>query len=147
MAVNKTPPYRAEHVGSFIRPDALLEAARSYKKGDIDGHKFEEIKNKAISEIIAFQDEIGLPSITDGEFRRRVWSGGVSDALTGMSLKPVFLKNISNILLVCSFGSYPIKYFFPLNKSDGYLLGIVITLKFAPLCILACSVYLPSTNK
>ena len=81
------PPYRAEHVGSFIRPNELLNAARSFKKGEITKEKFDAIKNKSISDIVSFQDSIGMPSITDGEFRRRVWSGGVSDALTGMSIK------------------------------------------------------------
>ena len=87
MTFNKMPPYRAEHVGSFIRPNELLNAARSFKKGEITKEKFDAIKNKSISDIVSFQDSIGMPSITDGEFRRRVWSGGVSDALTGMSIK------------------------------------------------------------
>ncbi len=81
------PPYRAEHVGSFIRPKALLNAARAHKAGEIDDAAFEEQKNNSIAEIVAFQDSIGMPSVTDGEFRRRVWSGGVSDALEGMGIK------------------------------------------------------------
>jgi 5-methyltetrahydropteroyltriglutamate--homocysteine methyltransferase len=86
MAATK-PPYRAEHVGSFIRPDALLNAARAHKSGEIDDAAFEDMKNQSIADIVAFQDSIGMPSVTDGEFRRRVWSGGVSDALEGMSIK------------------------------------------------------------
>jgi len=87
MLHTRKPPYRAEHVGSFIRPDQLLNAARSHKTDKIDEATFEEIKNKAIADIVSFQDSIGMPSVTDGEFRRRVWSGGVSDALVGMSIK------------------------------------------------------------
>ena len=81
------PPYRAEHVGSFIRPDKLLNAARANKAGDIDAAAFDAMKDESIAEVVAFQDSIGMPSVTDGEFRRRVWSGGVSDALEGMGIK------------------------------------------------------------
>jgi 5-methyltetrahydropteroyltriglutamate--homocysteine methyltransferase len=81
------PPYRAEHVGSFIRPDKLLKAARANKAGDIDDTAFDATKDESIAEVVAFQDSIGMPSVTDGEFRRRVWSGGVSDALEGMGIK------------------------------------------------------------
>ena len=87
MTPIRKPPYRAEHVGSFIRPEVLLNAARSHKIGEIDEATFHEIKNKAVADIVSFQDSIGMPSTTDGEFRRRVWSGGVSDALLGMSIK------------------------------------------------------------
>jgi len=87
MSPKTKPPYRAEHIGSFIRPDYLLTAARSHKATEIDDAAFDEVKNKAIADIISFQDSIGMPSVTDGEFRRRVWSGGVSDALEGMSVK------------------------------------------------------------
>ena len=81
------PPYRAEHIGSFIRPDKLLNAARANKAGDIDNAAFDDVKNQCIADIVTFQDSIGMPSVTDGEFRRRVWSGGVSDALEGMGVK------------------------------------------------------------
>ena len=81
------PPYRAEHVGSFIRPDRLLQAARAHKAGDLSDDAYTEIQDSCIAEIIQFQDDIGMPSVTDGEFRRRVWSGGVSDALEGMSIR------------------------------------------------------------
>ncbi len=81
------PPYRAEHVGSYIRPDRLLQAARANKAGSIDDDAYREIQDDCIREIIAVQDEIDMPSVTDGEFRRRVWSGGVTDALAGMGVK------------------------------------------------------------
>jgi 5-methyltetrahydropteroyltriglutamate--homocysteine methyltransferase len=81
------PPYRAEHVGSFIRPDKLLNAAHANKAGEIDNAAFDDVKNQCIADIVAFQDSIGMPAVTDGEFRRRVWSGGVSDALEGMGIK------------------------------------------------------------
>ena len=51
MTFNRTPPYRAEHIGSFIRPDNLLNAARAFKKGEIDNESFNAIKNKSITDI------------------------------------------------------------------------------------------------
>ena len=81
------PPFRAEHVGSFVRPGRLLDAARANKAGALDERAYVEIQNECIAEIVAFQDALGLPSVTDGEFRRRVWSGGLTDALDGLGLK------------------------------------------------------------
>ena len=81
------PPFRAEHVGSFVRPARLLDAARANKAGALDDRAYVDIQNECIGEIVAFQDELGMPSITDGEFRRRVWSGGLTEALDGLGLK------------------------------------------------------------
>ena len=82
-----SPPFRAEHVGSFVRPDRLLEAARARRAGTIDVANLQMIQDDCIAEIVAFQDEIGMPSVTDGEFRRRSWSAGVIDALDGLGLR------------------------------------------------------------
>ncbi|MCZ6524062.1 MAG: 5-methyltetrahydropteroyltriglutamate--homocysteine S-methyltransferase [Alphaproteobacteria bacterium] len=81
------PPFRAEHVGSFVRPDGLLEAARAHKAGSLDGEAYRRVQDDCIREIVAFQDDIGMPSITDGEFRRRVWSAGFTDAVEGMGVR------------------------------------------------------------
>ena len=78
---------RAEHVGSFVRPERLIEAARSCRAGALATEAFREIQNQCIAEIVAFQDEIGMPSVTDGEYRRAVWSGGVISALDGMGVR------------------------------------------------------------
>lgn len=81
------PVFRAEHVGSFVRPDRLLEGARANKAGAMDDETYKALQDDCIREIIAFQDGLGLPTLTDGEFRRRVWSGGVTDALEGMGVR------------------------------------------------------------
>ena len=81
------PPFRVEHVGSFIRPPRLLEAARARKAGSLKEEQFKEIQDQAIREIVAFQESLGLPSITDGEFRRRSWSAGFIDAVEGFGLR------------------------------------------------------------
>jgi len=73
------PPFHAEHIGSFVRPQRLIEAARARKSNQITEQQFREV--------VAFQESIGLPSITDGEFRRRSWSAGFIDAVDGFGLR------------------------------------------------------------
>src|SRR3569833_2027717 len=63
-------PARYDHVGSFLRPKYLLEAREKKAKGDITPAQLREVEDKAISEIVKFQEDVGLKSITDGEFRR-----------------------------------------------------------------------------
>lgn len=93
---DKGPPFRAEHVGSFVRPSRLLEAARNHKSGSIDEDSYKKIQDGCINEIVAFQNEVGMPSITDGEYRRRVWSGGLTDALEGMGFKKEGILSFSS---------------------------------------------------
>jgi 5-methyltetrahydropteroyltriglutamate--homocysteine methyltransferase len=81
------PPFRAEHVGSFVRPERLLQAAREHKKGALDAARFKAIQDECITDIVRFQESIGLPAITDGEFRRRSWSAGFIDAVEGFGLR------------------------------------------------------------
>ena len=78
---------RVEHVGSFVRPEKLLNAVRERKAGRIDEVALKRIQDEAIRDIVAFQESIGLPSITDGEFRRRSWSAGFIDAIDGFGLR------------------------------------------------------------
>ena len=81
------PPFHAEHIGSFVRPPRLIEAARAHKAGKLDDAGFRAVQDDCIREIVAFQECIGLPSITDGEFRRRSWSAGFIDAVDGFGLR------------------------------------------------------------
>jgi 5-methyltetrahydropteroyltriglutamate--homocysteine methyltransferase len=70
VSIPLNPPFRAEHVGSFLRPAYLLEARAQKEKGEISAEQLREVEDKAILEIIRFQEELGFKSITDGEFRR-----------------------------------------------------------------------------
>jgi 5-methyltetrahydropteroyltriglutamate--homocysteine methyltransferase len=79
--------FRVEHVGSFLRPERLLDAARGHKAGRIDGDRLKDIQDECVRDIVAFQESIGLPTITDGEFRRRSWSAGFIDAVEGFGLR------------------------------------------------------------
>src|SRR5258706_123660 len=81
------PPFHVEHIGSFVRPQRLIEAARSHKAGKLDDAGFRAVQDDCIREIVAFQEAIGLPSVTDGEFRRRSWSAGFIDAVEGFGLR------------------------------------------------------------
>ena len=67
------PPYRADHVGSLIRPSWLIEAHRDHLAGKIARDALRALQDKAIREVVALQEEIGLRSITDGEFRRTTY--------------------------------------------------------------------------
>ena len=63
-------PARYDHVGSFLRPQYLLEAREKKAKGQITPEQLRLVEDKAITEIVKFQESVGLKSITDGEFRR-----------------------------------------------------------------------------
>ena len=63
-------PARFDHVGSFLRPAYLLEAREQKAKGQITPEQLRVVEDKAIAEIVKFQEDVGLKSITDGEFRR-----------------------------------------------------------------------------
>jgi 5-methyltetrahydropteroyltriglutamate--homocysteine methyltransferase len=82
-----TPPFRAEHIGSFVRPPRLIEAARTHKAGRLDDAGLRAVQDDCIRAIVAFQESLGCPSVTDGEFRRRSWSAGFIDAVDGFGLR------------------------------------------------------------
>ena len=69
MTTPLNPPFRADHVGSFLRPQYLLEAREQHAKGAIDAEQLRRVEDRAIAEIVKFQEDVGLKSITDGEFR------------------------------------------------------------------------------
>ena len=67
------PPFRADHVGSLLRPPELLRARDDFAAGRIDGDELRGIEDGAIREVVRKQQEAGLRSATDGEFRRESW--------------------------------------------------------------------------
>ncbi|MCK4177890.1 5-methyltetrahydropteroyltriglutamate--homocysteine S-methyltransferase [Aciditerrimonas ferrireducens] len=69
----QVPPFRADHVGSLLRPPALLAAREAFQAGRISREALREVEDEAIREVVAKQEEIGLQSATDGEFRRTAW--------------------------------------------------------------------------
>jgi 5-methyltetrahydropteroyltriglutamate--homocysteine methyltransferase len=74
------PPFRADHVGSLLRPPELKQARTDFKNGKISGEKLKAAEDQAIRKAVALQEAAGLQSVTDGEFRRAFWH---VDFLTG----------------------------------------------------------------
>ena len=73
MSVGTTPPFRADHVGSLLRPRALLQAREDAGRGAISPDDLRAVEDEAIRDAVRMQEEIGLRSVTDGEFRRASW--------------------------------------------------------------------------
>src|SRR6187401_1976614 len=73
MSKRTKPPFRADHVGSLLRPAALKKAREQRAKGEITPAQLKEIEDREIEHVIRKQEEVGLQSITDGEFRRSWW--------------------------------------------------------------------------
>jgi 5-methyltetrahydropteroyltriglutamate--homocysteine methyltransferase len=84
--MNLHPPFRAEHVGSFLRPQYLLDARKRHEAGEIDAAALREVEDRAIREVVALQEELGFKSITDGEFRRRFFHTDFLVQLDGVEL-------------------------------------------------------------
>ncbi|MEO5844188.1 MAG: 5-methyltetrahydropteroyltriglutamate--homocysteine S-methyltransferase [Caldimonas sp.] len=70
MSLRTHPPFRADHVGSFLRPKRLLEAREQKARDQISAAQLRVVEDDAIAEIVKFQEDVGLRSVTDGEFRR-----------------------------------------------------------------------------
>jgi len=73
MSPRNKPPFRADHVGSLLRPAALKKAREQRARGEISPPDLTELEDREIERIIRKQEEVGLQSITDGEFRRSWW--------------------------------------------------------------------------
>jgi 5-methyltetrahydropteroyltriglutamate--homocysteine methyltransferase len=69
-----SPPYRADHVGSLLRPAPVKEARARYAAGEITKDALEAVEDREIESVIRKQEAVGLHSITDGEFRRSWWN-------------------------------------------------------------------------
>ena len=73
MSQLTTPPFRADVVGSFLRPDVLKQARADFEAGVIDATALKTVEDEAIRDLVAKQTAHGLKAVTDGEFRRRYW--------------------------------------------------------------------------
>ncbi len=81
------PPFRADHVGSFLRPKALLDARESFRTGAIGADELRAAEDAAIRGIVAFQENLGLRGVTDGEFRRTYFHIDFLTQLDGVETK------------------------------------------------------------
>jgi 5-methyltetrahydropteroyltriglutamate--homocysteine methyltransferase len=79
------PPFRADHVGSLLRPPRLLKAREDFAAGRIPADELRRVEDDAIREVVRMQEEVGLQSATDGEFRRASWHMDFIYELEGIS--------------------------------------------------------------
>ena len=82
-----TPPFRADHVGSFLRPKFLLDAREQFRTGAIGADKLRAVEDEAIRGVVKFQEDLGLRGITDGEYRRTYFHIDFLTQLEGVETK------------------------------------------------------------
>ncbi len=94
MSARTTPPFRADHVGSLLRPARLLAAREDFAAGRIAAEQLRDAEDAAIADVVRMQENAGLQSATDGEFRRASWHmdfiyqlGGIGQAQGNLSVK------------------------------------------------------------
>ena len=91
MPRDGTPPFRAEHIGSLLRPEALRDGFRRLSKGEIDADGFRAIQDECIRDAVAMQEEAGFEAVTDGEFRRTTYISHFVDSVDGARIRAVLL--------------------------------------------------------
>src|SRR3954449_443322 len=79
------PPFRADHVGSLLRPKSLLDARARHAAGEIDDAELRGIEDQAIADVVRMQGDVGLRTATDGEFRRATWHMDFIYAIDGIT--------------------------------------------------------------
>ena len=79
------PPFRAEHIGSLLRPPELRGARESFESGSLSANQLREIEDRCIRDAVKLQEEIGFQAITDGEFRRTIYFGHFPQAVSGFT--------------------------------------------------------------
>jgi 5-methyltetrahydropteroyltriglutamate--homocysteine methyltransferase len=94
MSPRTSPPFRADHVGSLLRPPELLAARADFAAGRIPAEQLRAVEDAAITDVVKMQEAVGLQSATDGEFRRASWHmdfiyqlGGISKAPGNLAVK------------------------------------------------------------
>jgi 5-methyltetrahydropteroyltriglutamate--homocysteine methyltransferase len=86
------PPFRADHVGSLLRPPALRAAFRRHAAGELDDGAYRAVQDRAIRDAVAMQQAVGLEVATDGEFRRGSYWGRFVERIDGFAIRPALFK-------------------------------------------------------
>ncbi len=89
MAADDKPPFRADHVGSLVRPKSLIDAHAAYEAGRLPLAELSALEDAAIREAVALQERTGIKAITDGEFRRNNWRDRFFERVDGFSAERV----------------------------------------------------------
>lgn len=100
VAARTRPPFRADHVGSLLRPPPLQAARAQWKAGELRAEALRQVEDRAIETAIARQREIGLRAVTDGEYRRAYWHFDFVSGLDGVEIyepeqKVLFKGNVA----------------------------------------------------
>src|SRR5580693_3941548 len=101
--MNRTkPPFRADHVGSLLRPKKLLRTREDHQAGRISAEDLRRVEDESIREVIKLQEDVGLQAVTDAEYRRASWHmdflyqiGGITKAQDNLKVK--FHNDTGNI--------------------------------------------------
>jgi 5-methyltetrahydropteroyltriglutamate--homocysteine methyltransferase len=93
MGNTMKPPYRADHVGSLLRPAVLAAARANFKQGALSGDALREVEDDCIRAVVDHQQSIGLRSITDGELRRDYWHIDFLRQLDGVTIAALPIRN------------------------------------------------------
>ena len=89
-SLRNTPPFRADHVGSYLRPESLLEKREQHKNGEISAAALRTHENECIRELVKFEEGLGLQAVTDGEFRRGLFHADFINKIDGITFGPRF---------------------------------------------------------
>ncbi len=87
MATVNRAPFRADHVGSFLRPKELLDAREGFRTGKVTREALTELEDKLVRDVVKKQEATGIQAITDGDFRRQSWSGDFISAIKGVRME------------------------------------------------------------
>ena len=100
MTQEKNAPFRANHVGSLLRPPELRDARDKHGRGEITAAQLREVEDRAIRDVVKMQEDVGMPGITDGEFRRTLWHADFLSQIEGIKvvegLLPESAKHFQN---------------------------------------------------
>ena len=88
------PPFRADHIGSLLRPPALRQAFKDHLTGRIDDEHFAQIQDGCIRDAVKLQEAVGLEVVTDGEFRAARIGAGSSIASSASASNPPFSNSV-----------------------------------------------------
>jgi len=86
------PPFRADHVGSLLRPQQLRQAFRRHAAGEIGEAEFAALQDRCIRDVVVLQEQVGLQVVADGEFRRGSYWGRFVERTAGFEIKPAIFK-------------------------------------------------------
>jgi methionine synthase II (cobalamin-independent) len=86
MAEEKKAPFRANHVGSLLRPPELLQAREKHQKGEISAAQLRAVEDRSIRDAVKMQEDVGMQGVTDGEFRRTLWHADFLSQFDGIKV-------------------------------------------------------------